>query len=49
MITQRLPNYGTNFDYLPKKPLDPSLRRLIYGPIKPMERRGFLARLLHLG
>lgn len=47
MITQ-IQTYNSN-GVTPSAVMDPSLRRLIYGRIRPMGRPGLLARLLHPG
>lgn len=49
MITQTGTNYTNSTGFVPKPAMDTSLRRLIYGRIRPMRRPGFLARLFHPG
>ena len=48
MITQNEANYRNASWFVPKQSIDPSLRKLIYGPVRPMDRPGFLARLFHI-
>lgn len=49
MITQDEANYTNSSGFLPRPALDTSLRRLIYGRIRPMGRPGLLERLFHHG
>lgn len=49
MITQTGANYTNSTGFVPRPAMDTSLRRLIYGRIRPMRRPGFLARLFHPG
>jgi hypothetical protein len=45
MIEQRVPSHVGSLQAR-RTPLDPGMRRMIFGPIRPMERPGFLQRLL---
>ena len=45
MIEQRVLSTQIGSLQARRTPLDPSMRRMIFGPIRPMERPSFLQRL----
>jgi hypothetical protein len=49
MVNHTIHSSGKNRWSKPQQSLDPNTRRIVYGPIRPMEDRGFLWRLLHRG
>ena len=46
MLEQRMLSTQTGTLGTPRRPLDPNMRRMIFGPVRPMERPGLLRRLL---
>lgn len=46
MLDQRVLSTQSGIWQTQRRPLDPSLRRMIFGPIRPMDRPGLLRRLL---
>jgi hypothetical protein len=46
MIEQRVLSTQMGSLQARRRPLDPGMRRMIFGPIRPMEQPGFLQRLL---
>jgi hypothetical protein len=46
MLDQRAIQGHYGLARINRAPLDPSMRRMIFGPVRPMERPGLLRRLL---
>ena len=46
MLEQRVLSTQSASWGMPRRTLDPSMRRKIFGPVRPMEQPGFLQRLL---
>jgi len=46
MLEQRVLSTQSGILGAPRRPLDPNMRRMIFGPVRPMEQPGLLQRLL---
>lgn len=47
MIESSFRSEHTNYSVRRRPSLDPSIRRLIHGPIRPMDERSLLSKIFH--